>query len=76
VSFEMTNNECRMTKDTFPSVLIRDAVEADLPLLVEIYNEAILARMATADLDTFTVEQRRPWFAQHQPGRLPRWMGR
>ena len=63
-----------MTKDVFETLVIRDATEADLPRLVAIYNAAIETRLATADLEPFSVEARRPWFHQHQPGRFPLWV--
>lgn len=44
----------------------RLATAADLPRLVEIYNQAILEGGCTADLVPYTLEQRREWFAAHQ----------
>ena len=38
---------------------LRDATEADLPAIVEIYNATIPGRMVTADLEPVTVESRR-----------------
>ncbi len=49
---------------------IRIAKLTDLPKLVEIYNQAILARK-TADLIEFSVAQRMPWFESHQNERYP-----
>lgn len=46
---------------------IRLAALADLPRIVEIYNQAIAARNATADTVPFTVEQRLDWFRVHAP---------
>ncbi len=43
---------------------IRDAAPNDLPVIVEIYNHAIVNSVATFDLDPFTVEQRKKWFKQ------------
>lgn len=40
----------------------RRAVIEDLPAIVVIYNSAIEAGGFTADLDIFTIEERRPWF--------------
>jgi len=48
------------------SVNHRLATLADLPRLVEIYNQAILEGGCTADLEPYTAEQRRPWFDGHQ----------
>jgi phosphinothricin acetyltransferase len=53
---------------------IRDAVEADLPAIVAIYNAAIPSRNSTADLVPITVESRRDWFANHNPHRRPLWV--
>jgi L-amino acid N-acyltransferase YncA len=40
-------------------LVIRDAVERDLPEIVDIYNAAIPGRLATADTEPVTVESRR-----------------
>lgn len=50
---------------------IRIAGLDDLPRLTEIYNQAILARNATADTIPFTVDQRLDWFSLHSPNRYP-----
>ena len=55
-------------------VTIRDATEADLPAIVEIYNATIPSRMVTADLEPVTVESRRPWLAAHQAAVRPLWV--
>jgi phosphinothricin acetyltransferase len=44
------------------SVLIRPAVLADLPRLVDIFNHYILNSHATFGTEPFTVESRKPWF--------------
>lgn len=41
----------------------RKAVHADLPRIVEIYNQIIPSRLATADLEPVTVADREAWFA-------------
>lgn len=53
---------------------IRDATEADLPTVVEIYNAAIPGRMATADTEPVSVESRRAWFHEHNSQRRPLWV--
>jgi len=53
---------------------IRDAVEADLPAIVAIYNSIIPGRMVTADLVPVTVASRLPWFQDHNPARRPIWV--
>ena len=55
-------------------MIIRDALEADLPAIVEIYNEAIRGRISTAQLDEVSVEQRRPWFHAHLAKSYPLWV--
>lgn len=53
---------------------IRDAVETDLAEIVAIYNAAIPSRLATADLESVSVESRRVWFEQHSPSSRPIWV--
>jgi phosphinothricin acetyltransferase len=53
---------------------IRDAAEADLPAIVDIYNAAIPGRRATADTVPVSVEGRRPWFHQHTSSHRPLWV--
>jgi phosphinothricin acetyltransferase len=53
---------------------VRDATEDDLPAIVAIYNAAIPGRTATADTQPVTVEERREWFARHDPKRRPLWV--
>jgi phosphinothricin acetyltransferase len=55
-------------------MIIRDAVEADLPVIVEIYNATVPTRMVTADLEPTTAEARLPWFREHSPERYPLWV--
>jgi L-amino acid N-acyltransferase YncA len=53
---------------------VRDATEVDLPAIVAIYNAAIPGRTATADTEPVTVEERRVWFAKHDPTCRPLWV--
>jgi L-amino acid N-acyltransferase YncA len=53
---------------------IRDAVPADLPAIVAIYNAAVATRLSTAQLDPVTVESRREWLNEHSPDRHPFWV--
>jgi phosphinothricin acetyltransferase len=55
-------------------VLVRDAVQADLPAIVAIYNAAIPGRSATADTEPVTVDSRQEWFAKHSPDFRPLWV--
>ncbi len=57
-----------------PAMTLRDANEDDLPAIVAIYNAAIPGRAATADTQFVTVEERREWFAKHDPKRRPLWV--
>ena len=45
-------------------VVVRRAVEADLPRITEIYNHYVRTTPITFDLEPWSVEQRRPWFAK------------
>ena len=53
---------------------IRDAVAADLPAIVEISNSTIPSRVVSADTEPVSVEQRTPWFDEHEPSRRPIWV--
>jgi L-amino acid N-acyltransferase YncA len=53
---------------------IRPAAASDLPSITRIYNEAIIERIATADLDPRTSEDRVEWFKQFD-SRHPIWVG-
>ncbi len=55
-------------------MIIRDAVEADLPAIVEIYNSTIFCRLVTADIEEISVESRLSWFHSHTPNRRPLWV--
>ena len=54
--------------------VIRDAGEADLPTIVDIYNAAVLGRGATADTEPVTVGSRRDWLSAHDAARHPLWV--
>lgn len=53
---------------------IREAVEADLPAIIDIYNAAVATRIATAQLEPVTLEERRDWLKEHSPDRHPFWV--
>jgi phosphinothricin acetyltransferase len=55
-------------------MIIRDAAEADLPAIIDIYNAATATRTSTALFDPVTVEERLPWFRQHSPKEFPLWV--
>ncbi len=56
------------------TLTVRDAVEADLPAIVAIYNQTIPGRMVTADTEPVSVESRVPWFHAHNPRTRPLWV--
>ncbi len=56
------------------TVAIRLARPSDLEPVVAIYNESIAGRMATADLEPVSVDQRRAWFHDRDPTRRPLWV--
>jgi phosphinothricin acetyltransferase len=53
---------------------IRLATLDDLPEIVDIYNQAVAQRGATADLSPVTVESRREWFRNHSADSYPIWV--
>lgn len=63
-----------LLKPSTTEMHIRDAVESDLPAIVEIYNATISCRTVTADLEPVSVESRRAWFQNHSPERRPLWV--
>jgi phosphinothricin acetyltransferase len=56
------------------SIRIRNAELADLAGIVDIYNASIPGRLATADTEPVTVEQRLSWFREFDPARRPLWV--
>ena len=50
---------------------IRLAAINDLPLIVEIYNQAIRSKSATGDMNEFTVKERVEWFNKFDPINFP-----
>src|SRR5689334_6532104 len=59
---------------TTEEMKIRDAVNTDLPAIIEIYNAAIATRIATAQLEPVTLENRHDWLNEHSPDRHPFWV--
>ncbi len=55
-------------------MIIRDALESDLPAIIDIYNATVPTRMVTAELEPTTVEARLPWFREHSPDQYPFWV--
>ena len=56
------------------NIIIRDALESDLAVIIEIYNATVPTRMVTAELEPTTIEARLPWFREHSPGQHPFWV--
>src|SRR5205823_9507812 len=67
-------SENRRSQTAATKMIIRDAGDADLPAIIDIYNAAIATRLATAQLDPVTLEERRDWLRQHSPDRHPFWV--
>jgi L-amino acid N-acyltransferase YncA len=55
-------------------IAVRDALECDLPAIIDIYNTTVPTRMVTAELEPTTVEARLPWFREHSPDQHPFWV--
>ena len=55
-------------------MIIRDALEADLPAIVEIYNAGIRSRVATAQLEEVSIRDRVAWFHEHHADSFPLWV--
>ncbi|RPJ57287.1 MAG: N-acetyltransferase family protein [Acidobacteria bacterium] len=52
-------------------VKFRIAQPTDLPSIVEIYNQAVALKRATAELTPVSAESKREWLAGHTPGNYP-----
>lgn len=50
------------------------AQQTDLPTIVDIYNQSISSRLATADLIPVTVASKEDWFTQFTPDHYPIWL--
>ena len=57
-----------------PSYAHRIAIQADLPVIVDIYNSTVASREVTADTEPVTVAARQAWFDEHDPARRPLWV--
>ncbi len=53
---------------------IRDATEADLPAIVEIYNQSIPGGTSTADTAPIAVADRTEWFRKFDSVKRPIWV--
>jgi L-amino acid N-acyltransferase len=52
-------------------VTVRPATSADLPAILEIYNEAVLNTTATYDYEPRTLDERVAWFEDHRTQGYP-----
>ena len=52
-------------------MIIRLAQIADLPTIVDIYNQAIPSKQSTGDTQPLRVEDRIMWFEEHRPDEHP-----
>ncbi len=50
---------------------IRFATIGDLPVIVDIYNQAIRSRCATGDINEFSLEERTEWFSKFDETSYP-----
>jgi L-amino acid N-acyltransferase YncA len=53
------------------AVFIRDATEADLPAILEIYNDVLLTTTAVYSEVPHTIEMRQIWFNERKSARFP-----
>lgn len=52
-------------------IVVRSATEADLPAILEIYNEAVLNTTASYDYEPRDLEHRRQWFVERKRDGYP-----
>lgn len=52
-------------------MIIRFAQMDDLPVIVDIYNQAIQSKQSTGDTQPLRVEDRMTWFGEHRPDEHP-----
>jgi len=56
------------------NITVRDALEADLSTIVNIYNSTVPSRRITADTEPVSIESRLDWFQAHSPDDYPIWV--
>src|SRR5207249_10806097 len=64
-------SENRRSQTAATKMIIRDAGDADLPAIIDIYNAAIATRLATAQLAPVPRHERRELLKEHTPDRHP-----
>lgn len=52
-------------------MIIRTAQIADLPAIVDIYNQSIATKHSTGDTQPVKLEDRQAWFLEHEPEHYP-----
>lgn len=52
-------------------IIVRPATQADLPAILEIYNDAVLHTTASYDYEPRTLEHRVAWFEDHRKANYP-----
>lgn len=52
----------------------RDAEQADLSRIVEIYNSTVASRLVTADTEPVSIESKQRWFDEHNADKRPLWV--
>jgi L-amino acid N-acyltransferase YncA len=62
------------TDVSIQTIHIRKAIAADLARIVDIYNDAIPGRMATADLEPIAIDSRLSWFHDRDWRKYPIWV--
>jgi L-amino acid N-acyltransferase YncA len=60
--------------DLAMDLTIREAAEADLAAIVDIYNQSVPAGWSTADTRPISVAERLEWFRSFDPDRRPIWV--
>lgn len=63
-----------MTTKTMDHLTFRDALQADLPRIVDIYNSTVASRLVTADTSPVSVDSRQKWFDEHDASKRPLWL--
>jgi L-amino acid N-acyltransferase YncA len=66
-----TSPENASNVSNYPGIHLRLAELADLPSIVAIYNQAVPSHQSTANTTPYTVEARKAWFIDHEPGQHP-----
>ncbi len=56
------------------NIQVRDAIETDLPAIVDIYNQSIPGGWSTADTSPISVSDRVDWFGKFDPHKRPLWV--